>query len=110
MEHFKRMNYPTSSALIKGLCGDEMEMYLYILKGVIEEVAFFSENGCEDTKMAGEIVAQLAEKKDIMSALEINPRLVINRLKRSGSESDGHCSILAVSALYKALADYLLLG
>ncbi len=38
LEHFGRMNNPTASALLKGICGDEMEFYLYIKNGIILKI------------------------------------------------------------------------
>ena len=113
-EHFGRMNDPTASAWITGICGDNMEFYLYIKNNIIEEIKFYTENGCSDTKTAGEQVAKFAEKKDVMDALAINPKQVLDALCYFSSENskisdDGrHCAILAVSTLYKAIADFLL--
>lgn len=113
-EHFGRMDDPTASASLKGICGDEMEFYLYIKDRIIEKIKFYTENGCSDTKAAGEKVAQFAEKKEVMDALAVNPKQVLDALdyfnssKSQISENGRHCAILAVSALYKAIADFLL--
>ena len=113
-KYFGRMNDPTASAKIKGLCGDEMEFYLYIEKSRIKEVTFYTENGCPDTIVAGKQVARFAENRDVMDALEISPKQILDALCCFSSENskisdDGrHCAILAVSTLYKAIADYLL--
>ncbi len=105
-KHFGRMNDPTGAAVIKGLCGDEMEFYLTISNDVIEEAKFYTE-GCISTVACGEIVAELAQGKSIDEALGISPGEVKGMLKGLAQE-DSHCSILAVSALYRAIADYLL--
>ena len=104
---FGRMNDPTASAFLKGICGDEMEFYLYIRNGVIEDVRYYTE-GCGDTIACGSEVAKRAKGKSIMDALEINPREIIDTQKGL-SEEGRHCAILAVSTLYRAIADYLLL-
>jgi len=104
-KHFGRMNDPTGGAHIKGPCGDEMEFYLIINNGVIEDVKFYTE-GCVTTIACGSMAAQLAIGKSIENALGISPKMVISKL--SGlPEEQRHCSILAVSALYKAIVDYL---
>ncbi|NQT33266.1 MAG: iron-sulfur cluster assembly scaffold protein [Candidatus Omnitrophica bacterium] len=105
-KHFGRMNAPTSSAYIKGPCGDEMEFYLVIKDKIIEEVKFYTE-GCITTRICGSMTAQLALGKTVEDALGISPRKVIDLLKGL-SENERHCSILAVSTLYKAIVDYLL--
>jgi len=104
--YFGRMNGPTASSFLKGLCGDEMEFYLYIRDGVIEDVKYYTE-GCADTRTCGLAVAQRTRGKSVLDALAINPREVIDSLQHL-SEEGRHCAILAVSTLYRAIADYLL--
>jgi len=106
--HFGRMNDPTASAYVKGACGDEMEFYLVVEEDVLKEVLFFTSNGCDDTKKAGEAAASMAEGKNVMDALEISPQRVYDSIKGEVPEEGRHCSILATITLYKAMADYLL--
>jgi len=104
--HFGRMNDAVSSARVKGPCGDEMEFYLDIENGRISKVRFYAE-GCISTVAGGEAAARLAEGKSIDEALGISPRQVALALKNV-AEGHSHCSILAVSTLYRAIAEYLL--
>ena len=103
---FGRMNDPTSAACITGPCGDEMEFYLVIKDGVIMEAKFYTE-GCIATVVCGSVAAQLALGKSIDQALGISPRSVME-LSKGLPEDHNHCSILAVSTLHRAVADYLL--
>ncbi|MFC1698746.1 iron-sulfur cluster assembly scaffold protein [Candidatus Omnitrophota bacterium] len=105
-KHFGRMNDPTSSACIKGPCGDEMEFYLTIKDKFIEDATFYTK-GCIATIVCGSMTAQLAAGKSVNQALGLSPRKVIEALNGL-PEDNCHCSILAVSALYRAIADYLL--
>ncbi|MDD5454137.1 MAG: iron-sulfur cluster assembly scaffold protein [Candidatus Ratteibacteria bacterium] len=106
LKHFGRMTDPTGSARIKGPCGDEIEFYLVINDGIIEDVKFYTD-GCIATKVCGSMAARLATGKTIEDALSISPKQVMDSLQ--GLPKDHcHCSILAVSALYRAIADYLL--
>lgn len=105
--YFGRMNDPTASAWTKGICGDEMEFYLNIKDGIIEEIKFFTENGCDNTMSAGNTVADIAKNRKVMDALNINPKVVITHLKDL-PEDGRHCAILATITFYKAIADYLL--
>jgi nitrogen fixation NifU-like protein len=100
------MNDPTSSAHIKGPCGDEMEFYLVIENNKITDIKYFTQ-GCDTTKACAAMAAKLAYGKDIDEALSISAGDVIERLKNL-LEDNLHCSILAVSTLYRAIADYLL--
>ena len=105
-EIYGRMNDPTSSACLKGPCGDEMEFYLVISDGKIEEVKYFSE-GCTATRACGAMAARLALGQSVSEALYISAGDVRDRLKGL-PEDHLHCSILAVSAFYRAIAEYLL--
>jgi nitrogen fixation NifU-like protein len=103
---FGRMNDPTGSSLLVGVCGDAMEFYLYILGDRIVEAKYYTE-GCEDTRQCGRLAAERATGKSVIDALAISPREIIDSLP-SMSETGRHCAILAVSALHRAIADYLL--
>ncbi len=103
---FGRMNDPTSSSYLRGPCGDAMEFYLVIENNKITDIRYYSD-GCESTKAAAATAAYLAYGKTIDKALEISAGDIIQELKGLPKRYL-HCSILAVSALYRAIADYLL--
>ena len=100
------MNDPISSAHIKGICGDEMEFYLVIEDNIVKDIKFYTD-GCMYTVVCGTITAHLAKGKTIAQALKISPGQVIEELK-SLPQDHCHCAILAVSTLYRAIADYWL--
>ena len=104
--YFGRMNAPDYAAVLKGLCGDEMEFYLVVQNGIIQDIKFFTD-GCEAAIACGEITARLAKGRSIDSALAISPKEVKDILKELPADHS-HCTILAVSTLYRAIADYLL--
>ena len=104
--YFGRMNGPTASSVLEGPCGDAMEFYLQIRDDIIKDVTYYTE-GCAHTKACALAVAKRAKGKPVMEALAITPRDIID----SGdyiAEEGRHCAILAVSALYRAIAGYLL--
>lgn len=104
--YFGRMNDASGAAYIKGLCGDEMEFYLVIENNIITEIKYYTD-GCVFTKACGATAARFALKKPIPEVLRISPQQIAEELR--GLPQDYiHCSILAVSALHKAIADYLL--
>ena len=105
-DFFGRMNDPTASASIKGLCGDEMEFHLAIGDDRIEDVRYYTE-GCGNTRSCGRAVARRAKGRNVTDALSISAGEII----RSGEcepEAGRHCAILAVTTFYRAIADYLL--
>ncbi|MDD2688965.1 MAG: iron-sulfur cluster assembly scaffold protein [Candidatus Omnitrophica bacterium] len=101
-----RINDPISSSYLKGPCGDAMEFYLVIDKDKITEIKYYTE-GCHTTRACAAMAAKLASGKTIKEALSISAGEIITKLK--GLPEDRlHCSILSVSTLYRAIADYLL--
>ena len=105
-KYLGRMNDPTASAYLKGICGEEMEFYLIIEDDTITEIKYFSE-GCLYTKACAAVVADYAQGKSIKEALSISSGRVIEALVDL-PEPHLHCSILAVSTFYRAAADYFL--
>lgn len=105
-KYFGRLNDPTASSYVKGICGEEMEFYLVIQGGVIVDVRYYTE-GCEGTRVCGATAAALAVNKKVEEALLISAGEVIKSLEPLAAEHK-HCAILAVIALYKAIAEYLL--
>ncbi|HRZ87658.1 MAG TPA: iron-sulfur cluster assembly scaffold protein [bacterium] len=104
--HFGRMNDPTGSSYLRGLCGDEMEFYLVIEGGKITDVRYYTE-GCSATRACAAMAAKLAGGRTVPEALSISAGEIIRQL-RGLPDDHLHCSILAVSTLYRAIADYLL--
>ena len=104
--YFGRMNDPTGASFLQGPCGDEMEFYLYIRDGILEDVKYYTE-GCDHTRACGLAVAKRAKGRSVVEALAINAREIIDSLEGL-AEQGRHCAILAVSTLYRAIADYLL--
>ena len=105
-EYFGRMTDPSGGAYVRGICGDEMEFYLVIENNIIVEAKYYTE-GCEPTKACGRAAAVRAKGKGIFEALGINPKEIIDS-ETQLPMANRHCAILAVTALYRAIADYLL--
>jgi nitrogen fixation NifU-like protein len=106
LKFFGRMNAPTASSYLKGPCGDSMEFYLVIEENRITDIKYYTD-GCGATKACAAFVAQAAYGKTVQEALAISAGEVTAKLKGL-PEDHLHCSILAVSTLYRAIADYLL--
>lgn len=104
--YFGRMKDPTASSVLEGPCGDAMEFYLRIQDDIVQDVTYYTQ-GCAHTKACALAVAKRAKGKPVMEALAISPKDIID----SGEcipEEGRHCAILAVSALYRAIAGHLL--
>jgi nitrogen fixation NifU-like protein len=105
-DNMRRMNDPDGSALVKGLCGDIMEMYLVVEDGRIARSSFHTD-GCSSSIACGSAAARLADGRSIDEALRLSPADVIDVVGDLPLDS-AHCAILAIMTLHKALADYLL--
>lgn len=102
----RRMNDPVASSCVTGPCGDTMEFYLVICNAVIGELSYHTD-GCEYTSACGAWIARRARGMRGDEAMGINAREITEALAPL-PESHRHCPILAVTAFYRALADYLL--
>ena len=107
-KHFGRMNDPSASAYLKGICGDDMEFYILIKNNNIEDIMFYTETGCEATIACGSTVAKMAIGKSINDAMGISPKKILEALKYGLPDNHHHCAILATSTFYKAMAYYLI--
>jgi len=105
-KYFGQMNDPSGSAYIKGACGDQMEFYIVVESSKITDIKFYTD-GCIYTAACGAMACALTVEKSLQEALNVSAGQVISKLKVL-PESHTHCAILAVSTLYKAIADYLL--
>jgi len=105
-ENMGRMNDPDGSAIVTGICGDTMEMYLVIGNGTIEDARFFTD-GCAASRACGATAACLAKGRTLKETLRLSPADVIDAWGEIPGGSV-HCAILAVGTLHRALADYLI--
>ena len=105
-ENMGRMNDPSGSAWIKGLCGDTMEIYLAIENDTVTK-ALFNTDGCNASRACGSVAAALADGKPLKDVLRLSPADVLD-LWSDFPQGNVHCAILAINTLQKAVADYLL--
>lgn len=104
--YFGRLDHATARAAIRGICGDAMEFTLMIRDDMIEEVRYCTD-GCGNTRSCGHAVARRIRGKSVSDALSVSAGDLI----RSGEcmpEAGRHCAILAVTTMYRAIAEYLL--
>ncbi|MFH0811647.1 MAG: iron-sulfur cluster assembly scaffold protein [Pseudomonadota bacterium] len=88
-----------------GICGDVMEISLRILNDRIIEAKFLTE-GCGPTLAAGSMATELAIRKTVQEAFQINQQVILNNLGGFPEESE-HCALLASDTLKEALRDYV---
>lgn len=101
-----RLNAPDASASVTGPCGDTMEFYLNIKDEKITEIRYHAD-GCGVTQACGAIVSFYADGRPLSEAFYVSPGLIIKTM--NGVPPDHkHCPVLAATAFYKALGEYLL--
>ena len=83
-----------------------MEFYLCVDDSKVSEVRFHAE-GCGVTTACGAIAAFYVDGRRLEEAMFVSPGLILKTLK-SVPEDHRHCAILAATALYRAIAEYLL--
>ena len=105
-EYIGTIESPTVYANLKGTCGDSMEFYLVIKDDTITDIKC-NTDGCEATKACGVVTAHLAKNRKLNEALHISPAIVMKNIQNL-PQDHLHCPILAVTAFYKAVSDYLL--
>jgi nitrogen fixation NifU-like protein len=94
---------PDGHALVRGPCGDTMEMFLRVQDSHIEIAAFMTD-GCGPTVACGSMVTQMAQGKSLHEAATIEAADLITALEGLPPEHI-HCATLAVNTLHAAIAD-----
>ena len=91
-----------------GPCGDTMEIYLKVKDNKIYDARFMTD-GCGTTLACGSTVTSLSKGKSISEAMKTTSNDILNKLDGLPEESI-HCSVLAETALKKAIRNYLAEG
>jgi len=99
-----RMEDPDGCAIVRGWCGDTMEIYLRVQDNMIAEATFMTD-GCGPTVACGSLLTSIAQGLSLQAAQEILADDLLAALGGLPSENE-HCAHLAVNTLHEALADY----
>ena len=99
-----RMEDPDGCAIVRGPCGDTMEIYLRVQDGRIAEATFMTD-GCGPTVACGSLLTSMAQGMSLQAAQEILAGDLLAALGGLPSEHE-HCAHLAVNTLQEALAGY----
>lgn len=100
-----RLNDPDASASVTGPCGDTMEFYINIESDKITEIRYHAD-GCGVTTACGAIVSFYADGRPLSEAFFVSPGLIVKTMG-GVPEDHKHCPVLAATAFYKALGEYL---
>ena len=105
--HLGPIQNPNVFGIFKGICGDTMKIYLRVENDMVKD-AGFETDGCEVTLACGTELTEMAIGRKVSEVMSISSGQLLNNLDGL-PESHVHCTILAVTALYCALSNYLFL-
>lgn len=103
-QHFRGMEAPDAQAIVTGVCGETMGIYLRLNGRTIQEATFLS-NGCTPAVAYANLLTTMVQGLPLGKAKRIKPEDLISELNRSLKDHD-HCAKLAVNTLCKAIADW----
>lgn len=86
-------------------CGDSLNIYIKVNNDVIEDISFLA-FGCAASIATSSMTTELAKGRTLEEAMQITEQDVIDALDGLPEEKK-HCSNLGVSALKKAILNYL---
>ena len=98
-----RMPEPDGKGVVKGWCGDTMEVYLRLDEERIAEARFMTD-GCGPSVACGSMLTTMVQGMSLDEADEIRPEDLLKALDGLPEESV-HCAELAVSTLREAIAN-----
>ncbi len=101
----KKMENPDGHAVIKGECGDIMEIFLKFNNNRVIDASYFT-NGCASSAVSGSFAAELTLNKDPDEITDITAETVLNKIGRL-PEKDMHCATLAARTVQEALSNYM---
>lgn len=98
-----RMPDPDARGIMRGWCGDTMEIYLRLNGERIEEATFMTD-GCGPSVACGSTLTTMVQGMSLEEASEVRPEDLLEALDGLPEESV-HCAELTVSTLREALAN-----
>ncbi|MBC8449672.1 MAG: iron-sulfur cluster assembly scaffold protein [Chloroflexi bacterium] len=103
-QNLGRMSAPDAFAVVRGWCGDTMEIYLRVDDGRIAQATFMTD-GCGPTVACGSKLTSVVQGLSLEEAQQITSDELRTALGGLPEESV-HCAQLAVNTLHEALASY----
>jgi len=100
------MDEPDGHAVLRGMCGDTMEIFLKFENDRVKD-ASFQTAGCGSSGVCGSFAAEMAMGKHPDELLEITGERLMEKLGGLPKE-DEHCAFLAAETLHEALNDYMI--
>jgi len=103
--HMGSLKDPDGYAILRGVCGDTIQIFLNFENGRVKE-ASFQTNGCGSSIVCSSFAAEMALGKNPDELLEITGDDILEKLKVLPND-DQHCAFLAAETLQGALNEYM---
>ncbi|WP_027359776.1 iron-sulfur cluster assembly scaffold protein [Desulforegula conservatrix] len=98
----ERLENPSGYGKRTGECGDTIEIFIDVMNGFLQTVAYDS-NGCTNTHACASTLAMMVEGKPVEEGWNITPEVIAQYLETL-PDDEFHCAELAVGAFYLALS------
>lgn len=95
-----------AASLLKGSCGDTIEIFLKFKNRFVEK-ALFQTDGCAPSIVCGSFAAELSIGKTPEELLEISAATIIDKIGKLPQEVQ-HCAFLAAATVHSAVDKYML--
>lgn len=90
---------------VTGECGDTMDIYLRVEKGVVVEASYVTD-GCGTSNVCGSFAAELSIGKTMEALADITGEVILEKLGKL-SEDEQHCAYLAAGTLHEGVKIYM---
>jgi len=95
-----------AASLLKGSCGDTIEIFLKFKNGFVEK-ALFQTDGCAPSIVCGSFAAELSIGKTPEELLDISAETIIDKIGKLPQEVQ-HCAFLAAATVHSAVDKYMI--
>jgi len=93
-------------SLLKGSCGDSMQIFLKFKNGLVEK-ASFQTDGCAPSIVCGSFAAELSMGKSPEELLDIHAGTIVDKIGILPQEVQ-HCAFLAAATVHSAVDKYMM--
>ncbi|HDI79213.1 MAG TPA: iron-sulfur cluster assembly scaffold protein [Desulfobacteraceae bacterium] len=106
MRYMGIIEEPDGHAVVRGECGDSMEIFLKFDGERVKEARFMTD-GCASSVICGSFAAELSIGKTPDEVIEVTAESIIEEIGGL-PEEERHCAFLAAETLQEALNDYMI--
>ena len=99
-----KIDYYDAHGIVRGSCGDTIELYLKIDRNKITDISFMTD-GCKATIACCSVLTEMVKGMEINDAKLISSNDLISILNGLSDDHE-HCAVLAIGTLRTAIREY----